>query len=390
LKFIEGKDSEFYKQIYGENLKQLALESTKPEDQLIEEIYNLILKRLSQASGETSSDYLYHRLGAIFISNFLKLEREDNLRNATSKGEKLEIAKSNFERRKNQREYISSVKTNYQNYWYSLKSMYIDKLTRNWGFHLYVSTEIKNIMDSVWFEITENPAKEKQKVVDQPILMEDRKQTSLRFLLVLEEVSMTFLPLLKGIILDLEDNHGDTASLNFTDFFCAENFLKSDKKRDKDSSTKKPGKIYGNIYYSYATFKLDTGYSTEDELNIVVHNITPIFTESLNPLETELSPEQDRGIFEDFRNRFLYPDVPKFSIQIGKGALSRLGKMSDSYLSKIVAISLFFILIDLIDVLILLPNITNITDWVKILLGIAGIGILGGILLMNLYKKLKK
>ncbi|MBD3350071.1 MAG: hypothetical protein GF364_01115 [Candidatus Lokiarchaeota archaeon] len=337
MDYIEEIDPEFYNMVYGENLKQIAMESSADQQTLMREIYRLIKRRMRMATHRDSSAYLQRLLGAIFIPDFVKLEVEENP-NLVSEIEKDKVIEQNLTRKKLQKEYIASIRTKYISYWHSVRDMFLELPNESWKFKLYVTTQITlDIKEADWIEIT-NQA-EGNKSIRIPML--DRKQTSIRMLMILDNVPTTLVPLIKSINIDVEDCRGDTATLNFADFTYSKNFLrKTDKNNDGE-----------NVYYTDCMFKIDEAYSTEDEGTITLRKITADYEDLLNPLETSKSAQRDQEIFDSFRDNFLYPHIPPFKIIIGKGLWSGIGKLADRFLARLVLIGVIITFTDLIAIL---------------------------------------
>jgi hypothetical protein len=212
LDYIEEEEPEFYNRIIGENLKQLALASNKDEYDIMYEIYRLILRRLVMSTGRPDSDYVRRLLGTIFIPYFIKFEREENpLKNGGKDREK--IISENLTRRKHQKEYITSVRTRYANYWQSVRDMFLYLPNEDWKFNLYVTTDIScDIKEAKWYNIVD--PKDTNQI---EILMKDRQQIAVRFLLVLDNVPTTLMPLIKSINM-MSRCRGDTFEIDIFQF----------------------------------------------------------------------------------------------------------------------------------------------------------------------------
>jgi hypothetical protein len=371
INYIDKVDTDFYNKIIGENLRLLALESNKDEYDIMYEIYHLMIRRLGMATGRAESDYVRRLLGTIFIPYFVKFEREeDPLKDGGKYRDK--IIQENLTRRKNQKEYLTSVRTRYANYWQSVRDMFLFVPNEDWKFNLYATTDIScDIKEANWVKIVD-PKKNEQI----ELLMKDRHQIAIRFLLVLDNVPTTLIPLIKSINIDVEDCRGDTATLIFSDFAYSEDFI------DRCSE-----KVYKeNIYFSVCIFNLDADYKTEDFATITIRKITSEYEEILNPFQTQKALTRDREIFDSFRDSFLSPHIPPFKIKIGKGFMSTLGKKADDFLSKIVLIGIIFTFTDLLEI-INDPNLDTIWGILRLIFGIAGFGILIIILLVMLKRK---
>ncbi|MFW9988164.1 MAG: hypothetical protein ACFFC3_05870, partial [Candidatus Odinarchaeota archaeon] len=235
---------------------------------------------------------------------------------------------------KAQKEFMLGTKQNYEAYWHSIRNSIFKLPDIPWGFKLYITTSEmeEGIEDSNFIEIT---AQSRELPY---IILKDRTQTQIRFLMVLNRVHTSFIPLLNNITIDIEDDRGDKDSLVFSDFTYSKNFLRiltnPIRSLDKVKEIKEPE----SIYYADCTFQIDEGYSVEDFVNIFIKKITVEYTETLEPSESTTSDQEDFKIIEAFKNNFIYPLTPKTKVQIGKGLKSKLGKMIDEYFAKIIII----------------------------------------------------
>jgi len=203
----------------------------------------------------------------------------------------------------------------------------------------------------------------------------DRKQSQIRFLMELVDVPTTFIPLIKAIILDVEDDRGDKDKLIFTDFVYAKNLINSSKG--------------DQVYYSDCIFKLDQRYANEKFADISIRKITVEFTESLNPLLTKDVNPSNRELFEAFRNKFQSPIFPpKTRITIGK-KITAVSRMMDNYLSKFVLIEFIFATIVLLLVFIELDLSKN-TEMIKVSLYSVGSILMILILFFSIYYDLQR
>ena len=301
----------------------------------LKKLYYVIKKRLKKAKELKLSlkdidkkyqmNYNMRELGSLFIPSFINFEIEGDIQD-----EKISI--------KNQRQYLSEIRDNYIAYWNSVKNLFFKLPDTIWNFELYVTTDMEeDIKDATFVKIND------PKIEDSAyIIMKDRGQTQIRFLMVLNNIDPAFIPLLSNINIDIEDDRGDKDNLAFSDFTYSKNFVKilNDPKNSltKYKKMKKPE----NIYYSHCTFQIDDGYSTEEFINIFNRKIALDFVEKLNPLESSVSSEEDYQIFDAFRDNFQYPIIPKIQIQVGKGITSKLGKFIDDYFTKIIIIEFIF------------------------------------------------
>ncbi len=255
-----------------------------------------------------------------------------------------------------------------------------------WKFKLYISTDIDDEIEEVNFvEITD--PKNKNKIPY--IIMEDRGQSQIRFLLVLDILPTTFIPLLKAITIDVEDDRGDKDTLVFTDFNYAEsNFIKklSDPERSLDNTIPETN-LPNNFYYSHCIFKLDEGYSTEEFAFISIRKATLEFSENLNPLETNKNIPEDVEIFESFRNNFQEPILPKTQIKIGKGAIAAAGKKIDDFLSRLVLLEFIFTIMDVLALVIFPEELKSFAGLFVLGTGVIGIIIIMAVFLMMFRKK---
>lgn len=332
------KGSRLYKNIFGENLRQIAVNREEREE-ILGDIYEKIIKKREPNISE---------LGSLFIPAFIKYEKDD----AT------------------QREYIASVKTNYDNYWFSAKKLFFQLPKLTWKFKLYLTTDIKEKREhEKYIEIS---SKEKEGKAPE-ILQRDRKQSQIRFLMELVNVPTTFIPLIKAINLDVEDDRGDKDKLIFADFIYSKNPINSSKG--------------SHVYYSCCIFKLDQRYANEKFADISIRKITVEFTESLNPLlKKDLNHRNGEytKLFEAFRNKFQSPIFPpKTRIKIGK-RITTVSKMMDNYLSKFVLIEFIFTTIALLLVFIEL-DLSSVTKMINVSLYLVGSILMILILFFSIY-----
>jgi len=324
LKYIKKTDIDLFKKIYGDNLRQICRYVPDKEESL-KQIYQIIKKRLIDEKGNFNS----RLLASLFIPSFVTFETDFN----------------------DQKDYISSVQSKYDEYWFSAKNIFLRKPEIRWSFKLYITTDIESsIEDANFIEITDPLNKNKIPY----IILDDRSQSQIRFLLVLDIVPTTFIPLLKAIIIDVEDDRGDKDNLIFTDFDYAENnFIKrlSDPEHSMEKTIKEPN-LPDNFYYSHCIFKLDEGYNTEDFAFISIRKSMLEFSENLNPLESTKNVLEDIEIFESFRNNFQEPLLPKTQIKIGKGVAAAAGKKIDDFLSRLVLLEFIFTILDVLALII--------------------------------------
>jgi len=327
LKYIKKTDNDLFKKIYGDNLRQICRYVPDKEESL-KQIYQIIKKRLTYENGNFNS----RLLASLFIPSFVTFESDFN----------------------DQKDYISSVQSKYDEYWFSAKNIFLRKPEIRWSFKLYITTDIeKQIEDAHFIEVTDPLNKNKIPY----IILDDRSQSQIRFLLVLDIVPTTFIPLLKAITINVEDDRGDKDTLIFTDFNYAENnFIKrlSDPEHSMEKTIKEPN-LPDNFYYSHCIFKLDESYNTEDFAFISIRKSTLEFSENLNPLESTKNVLEDIDIFESFRNNFQEPLLPKTQIKIGKGVAAAAGKKIDDFLSRLVLLEFIFTILDVLA-LILFPE----------------------------------
>jgi len=371
VKFVKKVDESLYAKIYGENLKQIAKRSPENIDSL-KTFYEIIKKRMKKATSidlalksheieSTYSDFNRRELGPLFIPSFIVFETD----------------------KKSQKEYILGVKENYDAYWNSVKNSYFKLPDLPWQFKLYITTDVEeNILDSNFVEITDPDFKD---VV--PIIMKDRTQTLVRFLMVLENVPINFIPLLSSINLDVEDDRGDKDNLIFSDFTYSKNYIKVLTNPQDSLKDFRPIMKPESIFYTSCTFQLEEGYSTEAFANIFVRNVAVEYTDNLNPLDKANSDEEIE-IFDALKNNFHIPLIPKTQIQIGKGIASTAGKMIDEYFAKIIIVEFIFSFWGFIELGIpaLMPGLV-IPGIISTIVAISGIAIIGIIFLMMLIKK---
>ena len=363
LKFIKKHDSELFRKIYGDNLKQIAKYS--PENlESLNNLYNIIKGRLIKTrkielAGKTEQkiEYNMRELGTLFIPSFMKFESK----------------------LKSQKEFMLGIKQNYEAYWQSIRNSIFKLPDIPWGFKLYITTSEmgEKIEDSNFVEITAQTGELPY------IILKDRTQTQIRFLMVLNRVQTSFIPLINNITIDIEDDRGDKDALVFSDFTYSKNFLRilTNPTHSLDKVKKINDTEY--IYYADCTFQIDEGYCVEDFANIFIRKITVEYTDNLEPSESTTSDEEDFKIIEAFRNNFIYPLTPKTKIQIGKGLKSKLGKMIDEYFAKIIIVEFLLSFWGFIEVG--LPSIIpdfEIPGWISILVNVASISIIVLIFIM--------
>jgi WD40 repeat protein len=356
LKFVKENDHDLYEKIYGANLRQIARYT--PENlESLGELYEIVKKRLIKTrkvelAGKTERiDYNMRELGTFFIPSFMSFEK-----NLTS-----------------QKEFILGIKQNYEAYWNSIRNSIFKLPDIPWGIKLYVTTSEmeEKIEDSNFVEIT---SKTKEPAY---IIMDDRTQTQIRFLMVLDKVPSNFIPLINNINIDVEDDRGDKDNLAFSDFTYSKNFIKVLTNPKKSLDKSKQLTQTDDMYFADCTFQIDEGYCTDDFANIFIRKITVEYTETLEPSESSTSDEEDFMIFEAFRKNFLYPLTPKTQIQIGKGFKSKAGKMIDEYFAKIIIIEFLLSFWGFIEVG--LPSIVpglEMPDIVSNLVNVASIGLI--------------
>ena len=363
LKFIKKHDPELYRKIYGDNLKQIAKYS--PENlESLNNLYNIIKGRLIKTrkielAGKTEQkiEYNMRELGTLFIPSFMKFESK----------------------LKSQKEFMLGIKQNYEAYWQSMRNSIFKLPDIPWGFKLYITTSEmgEKIEDSNFVEITAQTRELPY------IILKDRTQTQIRFLMVLNRVQTSFIPLINNITIDIEDDRGDKDTLVFSDFTYSKNFLRILTNPTHSLDKVKEINDSEYIYYADCTFQIDEGYCVEDFVNIFIRKITVEYTETLEPSETTTSDEEDFKIIEAFKNNFIYPLTPKTKIQIGKGLKSKLGKMIDEYFAKIIIVEFLLSFWGFIEVG--LPSIFpdfEIPGWISILVNVASISIIVLIFIM--------
>ncbi len=372
LKFIREMNKDLYAKIYGVNLLQMA-RNTPESIENLNKLYELIKKRIKnrteidlalnlKAIEGVISDYNKRELGPLFIPSFIEFEKDI----------------------KSQKEYILGVKENYDAYWRSVKNLFFKLPELPWQFKLYITTDVEeDIKEAKFVEVT-NPNIEDSVY----IIMKDRGQTLIRFLMVLENVPTGFIPLIDSINVEIEDDRGDKDNLVFSDFTYSPNFIKILTKPrvclDEFKTIKKPE----SIFYTFCTFQLEEGYSTEDFVNIFTRRITLEITKNLNPIETSSSVREDIDIFESFKNTFQLPLIPKIQIQVGKGIASTVGKIIDEYFAKLIIVEFIFSFWGFIEIGIpaLIPGL-EIPAIVSSIIAVSGIVIIGLIFMMMFLKK---
>jgi len=323
LKYIKDDASDLYERIYGENLRQIAKWEYESEKSL-RNLFTLIKTRLSSNASIMSLDnndnnkYNLWELGKLFIPSFIRFEETNN----------------------QQKQYIKGVQTNYDNYWYSANKMFVELLDFSWSFKFFLTTSIEEEMtEAKYIELTE----------ENQTILKKRNQSQIRFKMVLDNIPATFIPLLKAINIEIEDDRGDKDTLIFTDFiYSKKDPIQLLKKPSK--STKKPLKtlILKDSYYADCIFKLDERYSKEKYAKVYIKKISLEFTESLNPLKSSNALPQDVNLFEAFRDNFRSPDVNKIKIRIGKGFWSVAGKIMDEYLARFIMLDFIFTIISIL------------------------------------------
>ncbi|MBY9007706.1 MAG: hypothetical protein KGD63_13250 [Candidatus Lokiarchaeota archaeon] len=380
LKFIKNNDKDLYRKIYGENLRQLAEQS--PENiESLEKIYGIIRKRIMNATElkfslknidtENFIKYNMRELGSLFVPSFINFEIEN-------KCEKDQICI------KNQKEYTSGIKDNYNAYWYSVKNLLFRLPDTPWSFRLFVTTDIEDdIEDSNFIEITDS------QILDSVFtIMKDRGQTQIKFLLILNNIEPAFIPLISNLNIDVEDDRGDKDNLAFSDFIYSRNFIKILDNPRKSLENHKILKNPQNIYYSDCLFQIDEGYSTEKTIDIIIRKISVEFVDKLNPLEYDSENDEDCKLFNAFRNNFQYPIIPKINIKIGKGIASTAGKIIDDYFAKIIIIEFLFSIWGFMEAFMVDGFHVNIPSWVPITTSSIAFILIGTITLFMIKEKL--
>ena len=358
LRYIRKTDKDLFKKIYGHNLRQICRNVPDNEDSL-KKIYEIIKRRLVDENGDFNS----RMLSSLFIPSFVTFESDFN----------------------DQKDYITSVQSKYDEYWFSVKNMFLRKPEISWQFKLYISTDIENEIEDVNFIEITDPLNKKKKPY---IILEDREQSQIRFLLVLDIVPTSFIPLLKAITIDIEDDRGDKDNLIFTDFDYAEsNFITklSDPENSMEKTTPELN-LPNNFYYSHCIFKLDEGYSTEDFAFISIRKCTLEFSENLNPLESNKNITEDIEIFNSFKNNFHVPILPKTQIKIGKGVAAAAGKKIDDFLSRLVLLEFIFTIMDILALVVFPEALGTIAGLFVYSTGIIGIIIIIAVFVMMLRK----
>jgi len=340
LKYIEKDSKDLYDKILGDNLRQIARWESESEETL-KDLFSTIKERLTSKFKvlDKKSEKLYdlYELGKMFIPSIIRYE--DN--------------------KDQQKQYIKSVQSNYDNYWFSANQMFVQLLEYQWSFQLYLTTDIEEEIEAT----VENGKKKGAKFIDltsskrenkvHKIILRDRNQSQVRFLMVLGNVPATFIPLLKAVILDVEDDRGDKDSLIFTDFIYPkekkDSILILD---DPEKSIKNPEihKYLENSYYSECIFKLDERYSTDKLAKVFIKKVSLEFTESLNPLKSSNALPKDIRLFEAFRDKFTPTDFKNIEIKIGKGFRSAGGKIIDLYLGQLITLDFLFTIISVLIV----------------------------------------
>lgn len=323
LKYIKDDAKDLYERIYGENLRQIA-KWEKENEETLKELFILIKTRLSSNISTKSLDnspnneYDLWELGKLFIPSFIRFEETDN----------------------QQKQYIKGVQANYDNYWYSANKMFVELLHFSWGFKFFLTTSIEEEMtEAKYIELRE----------ENRTILKKRNQSQIRFKMVLDNIPATFIPLLKAINIEIEDDRGDKDTLIFTDFIYSENDpIKLLKKPSKSSKKPIETRILKDSYYSDCTFKLDERYSKEKQAIVYIKKISLEFTESLDPLKSSNALPQDVNLFEAFRDNFRSPDVNKIKIKIGKGFWSAAGKIMDEYLARFIMLDFIFTFISIL------------------------------------------
>jgi len=363
LKYIEDKFPKLYKKIYGPNLKQIAKTLDENEDSL-GKLYNEIKKRLKtphvynkegQKVEESPDEYNLRILGSIFVPSFVKFEPDEE----------------------SQKLYIDSVRTNYNSYWYGATKIFQEIPDLKWKFKLFLTTDIGvHIKNANFIEIS-NFTRNFKKSTKPFIILKNRTQSQVRFLMVLDRIQTTFIPLLKAVILDVEDDRGDKDTLIFTDFKLSrkreETLKKKNGKKNKRNIEDKEGfplnilkKPYKSIkdaepyrkkfkkflpiqfYYSHCIFKLDERYSVKASATIKVRKITIEMTKSLNPFKSKKKIKGDAELYEAFRNNFHSPPTPDVNIKIGKGPIAAGSKILDKYLAGLIGLDFLFTIISVL------------------------------------------
>ena len=367
LKFIKKQDPELYRKIYGDNLKQIAKYS--PENlESLNNLYNLIKERLIKTrkielTGKTEQiEYNMRELGSLFIPLFMNFE----------------------EKLKSQKEFMLGVKQNYEAYWNSIRNSIFKFPDTPWGFKLYVTTSEmeERIEDSNFVEIT---AKKGESAF---IILKDRTQTQIRFLMVLSRVKTSFIPLINNINIDIEDDRGDKDTLVFSDFAYSKNFLKILTNPKHNLTKFEKIEDPEDVYYADCTFQIDEGYSVDEFATIFIRKITVEYTNTLEPSESTTNNEEDFKIIKAFKSNFIYPLTLKTKIQIGKGLASKLGKIIDEYFAKIIVVEFLLSFWGFIEVGI--AGLFELPGWISTLVNVSSISIILLIFIMMIVQSRSK
>ncbi|MHA1269550.1 MAG: hypothetical protein ACTSPY_07150 [Candidatus Helarchaeota archaeon] len=409
LKFIKNEDSRLSHQLYYKNLLELAIYC--PENKMaLRYIYHLIMERLEHANSEiiiNNSDYNYRILGSMFIPQFLKI--------------------GNIESR---RSYIASVKSRYITFWNSISDIFKEKPNIPWSFKLYLTTNLTDDINCANFiEITNK----KKNINEVLTLLDDRHQTAIQFLLILDNVPASFIPLFNAIILSVEDDKGDVADLEFSNFYFRSFKLNIVENVNENTSIIRQTTKVEHIsnFYSLCTFKLDGGYNIERYANLQINRTLIDFTESLDPFKTEIGRlsfvqesekkyinkrnnkfqkndvsdinlietnydylKNDKIIFESFRNNFQYPIFPKIKIRIGISNLrNSWSKKLDKVMAKLVFLSMISLTIDLLAALYLFqmfPSLEYIIPFITFMISVPGWISLIWVLMPSILKRNRK
>ncbi len=364
LKFIKDYDQELFTKIYGVNLLQIAENIPESSDSLFM-LYETVKKRLRKSRIKSTTYNLQLKgqdLGTLFVPAFIEFEID----------------------KKFQKEYIIGVKENYDSYWKGIQNLFYKIPDEPWQFKLYITTDDEeDIKKAKFVEITDPKLDESAYLI-----MKDRNQTLTRFLMVLENVPTAFVPLIKNIKLNVEDDRGDNEKLVFSDFAYSPNFVRvlSDPKNsiEKFRNISEPK----TIFYAFSTFQLEGGYNTEKFANIYVRNITVDFSEDLEPLEDNIKVFEEMEYFGAFKKNFQYPLIPKTQIKIGKGIVSAIGKLIDDYFAKIIVVEFILSLWGYIQTALqeLFPNL-EILVLISNIVSISTISLIIIIFLMMIVKK---
>lgn len=310
LQDLRYKNSDLFGTLQGMNLIQVAdkLPAGRDSERYI---YDIIKNRLltdekigHKNSGQDQKELILNsigQLGPLFMYEFIIHEKDIDV----------------------QREYINSVREYPLNYWTSKLNSHITPEKQKWSIQLFISTNKTRVVEGSGIYALHNKDNKRE------ILLKNRKQTLIQFILKLDNFHAGFIPLIKNIAVDIENDKGQKDTLMFSDYSFSSNLENS---------------LLGeSAIFSISNFKLDGSYKESDFAYFWIRNIKVNFVESLIPKKSwGTIAKESSQMFKTFRRNFMIPNNPEFRIQIGKGISSIIGKLIDEYFGRLILLNFIF------------------------------------------------